>query len=152
MEILKRNSDYALRALIHLARLGPGAVVSARAISRAEHVPEPLLRKLLQELRRAKLVVSEQGVHGGFRLARPADQITILDVVETAQGKLAVNRCFLGKNLCPNEGDCLLSATLASVQDRLVGVFEGVTLDDLVGELAPSRQGTGPGRVSGAEK
>jgi Rrf2 family iron-sulfur cluster assembly transcriptional regulator len=160
VELLRRNTDYALRAMAHLARLDAGTVASAGVVSGAEGVPEPLLRKLLQRLSRAGLVASVRGIRGGFRLARPAGSITVLDVVETIQGKLAVNRCFLGAKRCPNQGGCALSRKLAGVQDHLKELFAGLSLADLAGESRlhqPCNERIGPesrrrrsGRGSGA--
>jgi Rrf2 family transcriptional regulator, iron-sulfur cluster assembly transcription factor len=154
LEVLKRNSDYALRALVHLARLETGELASARVISRAERVPEPLLRKLLQKLCRAGLVASHRGVHGGFSLARPARGITALQVVEVMQGKLAVNRCFAGKNLCRNQSRCRLSDKLAAVQEGLVDAFNSVTLSDLASEdgRRGGRKRAGPKRRKGVAR
>ncbi len=132
MEILKRSSDYALRALLGLAGVSDGQVVSARELAKSHKLAEPILRKLLQRLVKAGVVKSLQGVKGGFRLARRPEDISVLEVAEAVQGKLAVNRCFLGEDLCVNQGACPLSAKLAGVQDHLVEFFKGITLADLL--------------------
>ena len=140
VEILKRNSDYALRALVGLVGLSDGEVTSARELAGSQRLAEPLLRKLLQKLVRAGLVESTQGVKGGFRLARRPKDISVLEVAEAVQGKLAVNRCFLGKDLCANQNGCPLSARLAGAQDHLVEFFKGITLADLLERPGPARR------------
>jgi Rrf2 family protein len=141
MEILKRNSDYALRALVGLADLGPGEVASAHRLARERELAEPLLRKLLQKLVKAGLVESVQGVKGGFRLARPPAEISVLEAAEAVQGKLAINRCFLGENVCVNQGHCPLSDRLVAVQAHLVEFFSGITLADLLAQPGKRRAG-----------
>ncbi len=140
MEILKRSSDYSLRALVGLAAVSDGQVVSARELAESQKLAEPLLRKLLQRLVKAGVVKSVQGVKGGFRLARRPEDISVLEVAEAVQGKLAVNRCFLGEDLCVNQGDCPLSAKLVAVQDHLVEFFKGITLADLLERPSPARR------------
>jgi Rrf2 family protein len=134
VEILRRNSDYALRALAALACAGgdDGRPVSAHQLARAEGLAEPHLRKLLQRLAGAGLVESVRGVAGGFRLARRPETITLLEAVEAVQGKLAVNRCLLGRRGCPRQKSCPLSAKLAELQEGLGALFRKVKLADLV--------------------
>jgi len=140
IEILKRKSDYALRALSLLASLPENQTLNAHEIAIRAELAEPLLRKLLQKLVRAGIVLSVQGAAGGFRLAQKAEKITVLAVAEAVQGKLAVNRCFLGKNLCEREGGCHLHQKLISVQKHLVGFFEGLTLAEISGNSAAEKR------------
>ena len=131
MEILKRNSDYALRALVGLAELEKDQVATARELAESQDLAEPLLRKLLQKLVRADIVDSVQGVKGGFKLARKPRDISVLEVAEAVQGKLVINRCFLGKSVCPQQGQCHLSEKLVGVQNHLVNFFGKIRLSDL---------------------
>ena len=132
MEILRRNGDYSIRALAVLGGLPAGRTLSARRLARAARVAEPLLRKLLQKLVRAGAVESARGAAGGFRLARAPRRISILEVIEPVQGKLAINRCFLGRAHCPLKGRCRVSRRLAGIQARLVAFFKSITLADLM--------------------
>jgi Rrf2 family protein len=144
VEILKRNGDYSIRALVVLAGLPAGRILSAERLARAAEVAEPLLRKLLQKLARAGVVESAKGAGGGFRLARAPRQISVLAAVEPVQGKLAVNRCFLGRRHCPLQGNCRVSRRLAGIQDRLVRLFEGISLADLMaGKPVPAARHSG---------
>jgi Rrf2 family protein len=97
-------------------------------------VAESLLRKLLQKLAGAGLVQSVKGTGGGFRLARAPRDISVLDIIEPVQGKLAFNRCFLGSNGCPLQGRCKISRKLTGIQEHLVQFFKGITLGDLKAE------------------
>ena len=133
MEILKRNADYALRALAGLAEMRNTPFVSARGLAHRQKLAEPILRKLLQRLARAGFVRSTKGPRGGFRLARRPEDISVLEVAEAIQGPLALNRCFLGVRTCPNRPSCRVSAGLARFQRRLKTLFRSISLDQLTG-------------------
>jgi Rrf2 family protein len=79
---LSHISGYAVRALVHLHGMEPGKLVTSHAIAEAEGMPEKFLLKLLG----ARLVVSLKGMYGGYRLARPAKDVSLLDVVEAVDG------------------------------------------------------------------
>jgi Rrf2 family protein len=83
---LTHVSAYAVRALVHLHGAEPGKLVASHTIARAKGMPERYLLKILVALVRAGLVVSLKGPHGGYRLARPAKGITLLEVVEAVDG------------------------------------------------------------------
>jgi len=134
MEILKRNGDYSIRALLVLGALGEGEILAADRLAREAGVAEPLLRKLLQKLARAGIVASTKGAGGGFRLGRAPADISVLEVIEPVQGKLAINRCFLGLKCCPRQGKCAISRKLVGIQEHLVEFFRGITLADLMAE------------------
>jgi len=81
-------SQYAVIALVYLARQG-GQVVASHDIARAEAMPSELLLKVLQPLVRAGVLYSLKGPSGGYCLARPADTVTLLNVIEVVEGPLA---------------------------------------------------------------
>ena len=129
VEILTRGADYALRALAVLATgWENGGPVPVRRIAGEAGVAEAMLRKLLQKLGRARLVVSVRGIAGGFRLGRPPREIAFLDVIEAVQGTVAVNRCFLQGRPCPNRATCTVRRGLGATQRRLVESLRDATL------------------------
>jgi len=83
------RADYAIRGLLELAAAGPDRPVRADAIAKAQAIPSKYLENLLVDLRRARLVASQRGVHGGYRLARAASAITLADVIRAIDGPLA---------------------------------------------------------------
>ncbi len=95
---LSRKSDYALRAVRHLSNLPQGKLGSINSISEAESVPREFLAKILKDLTRGGLLVSYQGVTGGYRLSRSPKEITMLDVIEAIDGPVHLNLCTEGKN------------------------------------------------------
>lgn len=98
MQIL-RESDYAIRSILHLARQ-PQRLVSATETADAIMVDKMFLAKILQQLAKAGLVQSQRGLRGGFKLARDPGEITLLDVVEAIQGPIALNRCAVTGTYC----------------------------------------------------
>jgi Rrf2 family protein len=83
---LSRASGYAVCALVYLARKGPGGPVTSEAIARAEGLPERFLLKLLVALVRAGTLSATKGPHGGYRLAKPARDVSLLEIVEAVDG------------------------------------------------------------------
>jgi Rrf2 family transcriptional regulator, cysteine metabolism repressor len=86
---LTRRSEYALLALIHLARAKGEGYVAVAAMAAAQGLPPKFLEQLLIVLKRARLVKSKKGPHGGYRLARPAEKISLAEVVRLLDGALA---------------------------------------------------------------
>jgi Rrf2 family protein len=102
---ITRETDYAIRCLLHLARR-PRHVAPANEIAAATQVPRIFLAKILQRLAKAGVVVSQRGVQGGFSLARDPAAITLLDAVEAVQGGVALNRCAATTEHCVHEHTC----------------------------------------------
>jgi Rrf2 family iron-sulfur cluster assembly transcriptional regulator len=134
MEIIRRNTDYAIRALVHLA-INLGQVVSAGGIAASQEVPIDFLQKILQKFVRQGLVQSHRGIQGGFSLSRDPSQVTVLEIVEIMQGKLVMNRCFLGKDGCPRAPKCVLKQNWLNLEQQLIDSLAGITLQDLVNQL-----------------
>ena len=134
MEIIRRNTDYGFRALVHLAA-NLGLVINAGDISASMEIPIEYLQKILQKFTRAGLVVSHRGAHGGFSLARDPRQVTVLDVVEIMQGKLTMNKCFLGKEGCSRAPKCKLKNTWLDMEQKMLAFMREITLQDLVEQL-----------------
>ena len=132
MDIVRRNTDYALRAMINLARNYENELVSSRTISIEEKVPYQLTCKLMQKLHKAKLVKSVMGPKGGFSLSREPSKITLLEIIEVIQDSLSLNRCLLAKHNCPKLKSCTIRPKLIELQDYIGNYFTNITLDDLI--------------------
>ncbi|MBA0053392.1 Rrf2 family transcriptional regulator [Streptomyces sp. AJS327] len=85
---ISAKADYAVRAALELAAAGDERPVKAEAIATAQGIPHKFLEGILNDMRRGKLVVSQRGGNGGYRLAAPADSITIADVIRVVDGPL----------------------------------------------------------------
>lgn len=90
---LSRKSDYALRAVRHISGLPKGQLGSINSIAESETVPREFLAKILKDLTRGAILVSYQGVKGGYALAREAKEISFLDVIEAIDGPIHLNLC-----------------------------------------------------------
>ena len=90
---LSRKSDYALRAVRHLSGLPKGQLGSINTVAEAETVPREFLAKILKDLTRGGILVSYQGVKGGYTLAREPKEITFLNVIEAIDGPIHLNLC-----------------------------------------------------------
>ncbi len=101
------------------------------AVSRDEDIPKSFLAKIFQDLARAGILRSQRGAGGGFSLARPADGITILEVIEAIDGKIALQRCLGDAPECEKRDGCALCFLFEEAQDRLKEVFSRTTLAEL---------------------
>ncbi len=103
--MISQTADYALRAIVHLAK-DPGKPHITRAIAETTKVPGDYLSKVMQTLVKAGFVTSRRGARGGFTLSRPADEITILDIVNAVDPIQRIRSCPLDlpehkEKLCP---------------------------------------------------
>ena len=107
MQITKQ-ADYALRAVIFLARLDFGEKASTRDIAEKQGIPPSFLAKIVSQLSIAGLITTARGASGGVSLARPSEEISILDVVEAIDGPMLLNECTSNPDNCPFSTDCPL--------------------------------------------
>jgi Rrf2 family protein len=127
---LSKKADYALLALRYLAGERTG-VASTRTISERFHIPSELLAKILQQLARNGLVAADRGVHGGYHLARPADAISIADVVQTIDGPITLTACSAVDVECDQYASCTVRDPLWRIRERILSVLQNMTLADM---------------------
>jgi Rrf2 family protein len=131
MDLVRRNTDYAVRLMVHLAREYGQGPVSTRVAAKDEGVSYPLACKLMQKLHATKLIDSCMGPKGGFSLGRAPTEITLLNVVEAIQGPISINKCLLSSDACNRQPDCPVREKLASVQENIRSSLAGITFADL---------------------
>jgi Rrf2 family protein len=131
---LTRRSEYALLALIHLARAKDEGYVAVSVIAEAQGLPAKFLEQLLMSLKRGGLVKSQKGPHGGYRLARPAGKISLAEVIRLLDGALAptesVSTYFYEST--PIEREKRLLRIFKEVRDFVSAKLEKTTLQDVV--------------------
>jgi Rrf2 family transcriptional regulator, cysteine metabolism repressor len=132
------KAEYGVRVMVHLANRDGDRPISLGSIADAEGLPLAYLEHLVQRLRKAELVESRRGAHGGYTLARPAADITMAEVVAALEGDIAPIECITadadGALICSREGDapCPTKLLWTRVQGSIVRTLNEMTLDDLV--------------------
>lgn len=135
---LSKRGEYALRSLINLgiAREVGRELVRATELAEHEQLPVKFLEQILQALKEAGLVESERGKFGGYRLAKPAQQISIGQVVRLMDGPIApigcVSQTAYAKCSCPDEEHCGLRMLMLDVRNAIAGIVDRYTLADVV--------------------
>jgi Rrf2 family protein len=135
---ISRKIDYGLRAMIYLASISPDAIVPFREIARQMLVPEDFLAKILKTLVDEGLVRSTRGPHGGYALAKPATDISFLEVIEAVEGPIALNVC-LDEDGCGKAAACTMVGVWREGQERMLEVYRAAKLASLA--LKPDASG-----------
>jgi Rrf2 family protein len=139
VSMLTRAADYAVRVMVQLALLPAGTRVQRSALAETTGVPDSFLSKVLQGLVRARLVVSHPGVNGGFELARAAQKISLLEVVEAIDGPMALNVCLSSEQACDRQSWCAAHLTWREAQGALAKVLKAATIDRIARDSARRR-------------
>lgn len=131
MDIVRRNTDYALRAMLHLAGNSGSKAVSTRAIADSEDISYQLACKLMQRLNSAGLVKSSMGPKGGFTLSKDPAKINLLEIIVAVQGPVSVNRCLAEGLGCDRSPECPVSDMLDGLQEQIESYLKKATLDKI---------------------
>jgi Rrf2 family protein len=129
---ITRQADYAVRAVVHLAQLEPGARVSTGHIAREQKIPPSFLAKIVSQLSIAGVLSATRGARGGVMLARPADEISLLEIVEVIDGPMLLNECVLDPGTCPLGESCLVQRVWCEAQAALVARLSQTKFGQLV--------------------
>jgi len=135
--MISQTAEYALRAIVTLGS-SPDWPVTTKQIAAGTKVPGGYLSKVLQALGKAGLVEAQRGLHGGFILARPLNQVTVLDVINAVDPLKRIDRCPLGRK-SHRQRMCSLHRRLDEGIALVEGLFAQTTIAQLIGEHAPSR-------------
>jgi Rrf2 family protein len=133
--LLSKSCEYGLRATLYLASLRRDTYVSIGDISRTLDISFHFLTKIFQKLTQEGLLKSFRGPSGGVALARPASQITLIDLIVTIDGPDLFNECVLGLPGCGEQKPCPLHNAWAAERQRLRALFEHTTLADMADDL-----------------
>ncbi len=123
--------DYGVRALVFLALRATERYVPASEIARSQHIPEPYLLRVCSELQKAGLIESRRGPSGGHRLARPAKDISVADVVDSLDHSLAPIDCVEEPEECRLSGACSQRGLWQDVEKMLINHLSTVQVADL---------------------
>jgi Rrf2 family cysteine metabolism transcriptional repressor len=152
--LFSTKAEYGVRLMIELGRQPGSTPISLNSVAEAERLPLSYLEHLVAKLRKAGLVTSTRGAHGGYRLAKPAEEITMDAVVQALEGQIAPMECFHeapeGRVLCSHEdnsaGGCATKLLWTRVQNGVTKALAGTTLAELVEFSTPHPEPAAPGR------
>ena len=135
---LSKKADYALIAVKHLATRERGGSSSAREIAEEYNIPVELMAKVLQRLARRGLLVSQQGTHGGYHLAKGPESISVADVIQAIDGPLTVTACSHQNEQCGQFAKCNVRDPLWRIRERIVAALATCSVSEMAAESASS--------------
>ena len=122
---ITRQADYAVRAVLYLARLEPNQRAATSQVAQEQHIPPSFLAKIISQLSIAGLLHTSRGARGGVTLAREPKDISLLEVIEAIDGPILLNECVGDNSLCTFDEDCPLRPVWCEAQEDLVNRLKG---------------------------
>jgi Rrf2 family protein len=129
---ITRQADYAIRAVLYLARLGPNQRAATSTVALEQKIPPSFLAKIISQLSIAGLLHTSRGARGGVSLAREAKEISLLDVVEAIDGPIMLNECVNDGGTCTFEKECPLHDIWCEAQVNLVKSLKAARFDAFI--------------------
>ena len=130
--LITRRTDYAIRIMRTIAENDTGRPISVREIAERDTIPYQFARRITYDLANAGLVSVTRGARGGADLARPSDQISLLDIIIVGQGRPICSRCSLEEGWCENEDSCSVSTALGELDTIVSDYLENLTLNKVI--------------------
>ncbi len=135
---ITHQADYAIRTMYYLAAMDGNRKVSTSQIAKEYRIPASFLTKIISQLSVAGLIHTARGTRGGVSLARPAESISLLDVLVAIDGPVTLNDCVDDPSSCPFGSDCVLHQVWSDASAELINRLKSTTYDKLIkaGSLA----------------
>ena len=130
---ITRQADYAMRAVLYLSKLGQERRAATSQIAEEQHIPPSFLAKIVSQLSVAGLLQTSRGARGGVSLARPAEEISFLEVVEAIDGPILLNECVADGGACVFGETCSLRPVFCEAQSELVNRLESTSFASVAG-------------------
>lgn len=146
--MISRTAKYALRAVVYLATEAEEGPVPVDVVAETLDVPRNYLSKTLHRLAKVGVLDSTRGPHGGFRLARPADRLTLEDVVTPFDEDEMRRQCLLGRERCTDEDPCPAHDRWKRLGEETAAFFRETTVADLAERPAEEAAGGAAERVA----
>ena len=137
---LSTKGRYGLRALIDLALYSENETVSIQSIARRQNISDSYLEQLMRKLRSAGLIVSVRGAQGGYKLARPANEISVGDVLRALEGSLEAVTCGGEDNSCQGADLCVTKFVCERINSSIRDTVDSIKLSQLVEESRLMRE------------
>jgi Rrf2 family protein len=129
---ITRQADYAVRAVLYLARLGSNERAATSAVAEEQRIPPSFLAKIISQLSIAGLLHTSRGARGGVTLARSPKDITLLEVIEAIDGPIQLNECVSDDSNCTFDDECPLRSVWCDAQEMLVKRLKGTNFQHLM--------------------
>jgi Rrf2 family protein len=129
---ITRQADYAVRAVLYLARLGTTERAATSTVAEEQRIPPSFLAKIISQLSIAGLLHTSRGARGGVTLARDAKEITLLEVIEAIDGPIQLNECVGEDGVCSFDDECALRPVWSEAQNELVKRLKGTNFAQLL--------------------
>ena len=139
-------AEYGIICALHLAKRGADGPVTGREIAAVERLPADYVEQILLRLRRAEIIRSTRGAHGGYALARPPAEVSIRDVIAASELSTFDLHCVshpVGEERCADSGNCSIRPVWVLLQQKIDEVLESVNLEDLMADEPAVRQRVG---------
>lgn len=130
MKVLTKNTDYAIRALMMLAK-NRVDYISSRQIAEAQNIPYQFLRRIIQKLSKEDIVKSKEGSGGGVKLSTDPSTIKVVEVIEIFQGEIELSACMFRGEICANRQSCVLRNEIKRIENLVINEFEKLTIQKL---------------------
>ena len=133
---ISTKGRYGLRILIDLATHDANKPRLVRDIAESQQISEKYISRLIVDLRRARLVRSVRGMKGGFFLARPPKEITLLDILETMEGTVSIVDCVMAPEKCPRHGGCTARGIWQKLNGGIRELMRSITFEEILAEYS----------------
>ncbi len=133
---ITRQADYAVRAVLHLARVGNAERSATSTVAKEQKIPPSFLAKIISQLSIAGLLHTSRGARGGVTLARDPQEITLLDVIEAIDGPIQLNECVGDNGVCSFEEDCPIKPVWCEAQEELVTRLRNTNFAQMIAQPA----------------
>jgi Rrf2 family protein len=128
---ISRKLDYGIQLMVALAKEYEGKPIPTAKLSEMLDIPLPFLHQIGHSLMQAGLIKASPGPRGGIRLSQPAEDISVLAIVESLEGKICLNSCISENEACQNIEDCTAQTMWSTIQDQIVNFLGEINLDIL---------------------
>ncbi len=129
--LITRETDYAVRTVLYLAREG-NRIANVTEVAHAMHIPKSFLAKILQRLTKSNILISSRGVKGGFKLAKKPSEISLLDILLSIQGEAAINLCVIDSKKCKLSATCSVHPVWVDIRKEVEKRLQKHTIDALM--------------------
>jgi FeS assembly SUF system regulator len=128
---VNKLTDYSILILNHFATQNEDKVFNASHLAQALMLPNPTVSKILKILLKNQLVISHRGAQGGYQLAKPLKCISVAELIEAMEGRLAVTQCSVRTGLCSHEDSCQMRNPWQKINHMVLDLLSQVTLADM---------------------